>query len=524
MSIGADCLGNVIEYLDTRDWIQFSYTCKTVNDFKRAKHLMLQKKRTLVREDTVEAAAALTLCPESLFNVDLLANESSDSEFLKPLTGTVHNLRLSLCQEPDANNHTFRHLHSVHTLRLRAHSALFVPRPEDFAHLTNIHSLDISYGRAITNAMLAYLPALRELNMAYFDGPTVDDTVFKHLPNLHTLNITRCAQFTDAAFEHLGKLTSLTAGGCHDLTDAALAHTPLLRELRINGCANLTEQGIAHLTELRILIMPYCFNIKASAFDKLTELHTLDVSGCSLPGAATLRKLRNLCANRCGGLTDSTFEHLGNLRALSMNNCQNVTPGAFRHPSKLRSLSMKHCPEMDLGPDNFRNLTELRALDISGSGRFSHRVLKPLGKLVVLDISARDGYLDRDVLDSLHNLRALAIEGCTWVSDRHFAYFGNLEVLDMSRCSQRAISDKGFAHLGSVHTLDMSWCTQETITDAAFKSLKSIRTLTVPHYGAFGSVESARKTVGNPTCTIIGSGVRVFRKSWFNRWAEHYLQ
>jgi hypothetical protein len=140
---GTDCLGIVVSFLDTFDWIQFSYTCRAANSLKYVKHLMIHKKRSFLQqpESLEKALQSLTAAKGTLFNADFsrapmldyMTLRQIDDRFLAPLAGTIHTLNLTRCN-------------------------LVTDRA--YVHLTGLHALDISHCDQLTVATARNIPGL----------------------------------------------------------------------------------------------------------------------------------------------------------------------------------------------------------------------------------------------------------------------------------------------------------------------------------------------------------------------------
>jgi hypothetical protein len=117
----------IIEYCNTIDWIQLSYTCKDINNIKYEQLLMKNKKRTLKCGHVQDIA----LSKGTLFNVNFSSNQEIEDHDFSSLQGTIHTLDMSIC------------------LNIT---------DEAFVYLKGIHALDISYCIRITDKAFSYLP------------------------------------------------------------------------------------------------------------------------------------------------------------------------------------------------------------------------------------------------------------------------------------------------------------------------------------------------------------------------------
>jgi len=87
----------IIDFCDTTEWLQLSYTCKGINQFKFNRLLMCNKKRTLKRNlNEQEIEYWFRLAKGTLFNVQLNKHSYVMDEHFQFLEG-VHTLDMSYC-------------------------------------------------------------------------------------------------------------------------------------------------------------------------------------------------------------------------------------------------------------------------------------------------------------------------------------------------------------------------------------------------------------------------------------------
>jgi hypothetical protein len=267
LSLPDDCLGAIISFLNTRAWIQFSYTCKEINAFKYAQHLMIHKKRTIwvMSADKGMLLESLAKSTDTLFNVHfgmcydpvavLGPDDSIDDRFFAPLAGTIHTLSIRWC--PFVTDAAFVHLKGIHTLDM-SHCNQETITDAAFKHLKGIHTLNMSHctQHTITNKAFEHLKGIHTLDIS--GCKRVTDAAFEHLRGIHTLDMAGCRQITDRAFEHLKGIHTLSVGACTQLTDAAMAHISGVRNLAVWGCTRLTDEAFRHLAGVEVLNMNRC--------------------------------------------------------------------------------------------------------------------------------------------------------------------------------------------------------------------------------------------------------------------------
>jgi hypothetical protein len=347
-SIGRDCLGVILDYLDTHNWIQFSYTCKDINELKRAKDLMIHKKRTLLHSiaNTEAVLQSLTAATGTLFNVDfgrgvvlnphimwLSPGDQIDDRFLAPLSGTIHTLNISYCS---------------------------LVTDQAFEHLKGIHTLEMRYCTQITDTAFEHLEGIRGLNMS--NCTRITDKAFVHLKGIQHLIMNGCTQetITHRASEHLAGLHILSASGCKCVNDLFLENLRGIRVLAMSRCRNATDKGFAHLKGIHTLDMSFCHQetITDAAFEHLQGIHTLCMSHCmqhTITGEALahLKGIHTLDMSHCSQtvITDAAFEHLAGVHSLDLRGCDQLTAGALNHVRGVGYLNIMLCETIIHSPE-----------------------------------------------------------------------------------------------------------------------------------------------------------------------------
>ena len=205
---------------------------------------------------------------------------------------------------------------------------------------TQIHPLDLSKIRAtVTDAGLANLKAMTQLEELYLVGMAITDTNVEYLKELTRLQVLvlTSPNVTDSGLKHLKGLTQLEklAVANAAITDAGLEHLDRLIHLQDLNLDNtrVTDAGLDRLkalTELRGLGLAYT-PITDAGLRRLrewTKLEGLDLAGTKI--------------------TDAGLECLEKM-------------------TQLRYLSLANTHVTDLGLEHLKCLTKLHVLDLTGT-------------------------------------------------------------------------------------------------------------------------------------------------------------
>jgi hypothetical protein len=356
-----DCLGLIIDFLDTRNWLQFSYTCREINAFKYARCLMVRKMRTLIAlpsgtEHAVDDILSwMHASSQTLFNVNFSMaafcratdGHRIDERFFAPLAGTIHTLDMAWC------------IHATDAA---------------FAHLRGIHTLDMSYcsQTTITDTAFEYLKGIHTLIMNECSQKTITDKALAHVADIRVLAARGRTHFTDAAFQQLTDVRSLALGGRTNISNAAIAHMSSLRALCVPAHGCLTDDVFAGLPNLRSLVMPTCRQpgLTEALFRHLPLLQRLDVARCT-------DKL----------VTDGLFKHLPALHTLDISECHQLSDMAFVHLAGVRALFMRECSQEGITDNAFEHLCAVRDLDLAGCNQLTDASAKHLGGVRMVSVA-----------------------------------------------------------------------------------------------------------------------------------------
>jgi hypothetical protein len=295
----------VSDYLSTSDWIQFSYTCKQINDLKYLPQATKEKERT-AKLTADELQKCLKLASGTLFNVTfnewnlvrdrtisylkgsivklkILNGKFLTSKSFKYLRGTIKELEIVFCDKLENND--FKYLEKIESLRLEECKGI---NDKAFHYLKSVVSLSLirfSTG-AITDNAINCLDGTRLHSLIIINCKNFTDQAFINLKALHTLDITKCQAITDEAFVNLTQLHTLRMAYCNQkfITDKAFSYLNKLTNLDMSNCNQLTitNQAFSYLKNLKHLKMDYCKQrtITDSAFEYLAEsIESLSVYG-----------------------------------------------------------------------------------------------------------------------------------------------------------------------------------------------------------------------------------------------------
>ncbi|XP_026424767.1 putative disease resistance RPP13-like protein 1 [Papaver somniferum] len=220
------------------------------------------------------------------------------------------------------------------------------------------------------------------------------------LEPMHTLNLDRFSRNKHLRVLHLGHL----GVDCSDIlySTAKLRHLRYLNLLSINfAVATKIGESIVRFYNLQTLVLMGCIHVQdvLRRIECLKNLRYLDIS-CTdvkeLPDSVTsLGNLRRLDLNHCISLTafpssvtglqylrflDMSFtpieelpsfiSRLHNLQTLDLTNCSRLRalPEYVTSLKHLRIFNFSDCPLVKTLPKNFGALTQLRSLNLGGTG------------------------------------------------------------------------------------------------------------------------------------------------------------
>jgi Leucine-rich repeat (LRR) protein len=473
---------NVIGFLDTHDWIQLSYTCRRINQFKYVQPLMIHKRRSMRKwEHSKGILRSFRAAKGTLFNVSFRGCHFVCCHYSSPLSGTIHTLDVSnstafeemapahlttlrnLCISPRKGpleaNCTFRALTGLTALSCVESSGSL--SDATITRLRGLRALDITLNKKVTDAALAHLGNLEVLIMSQCQGGGITDAGLARLTNLHTLDISYCLQLTDAALQPLTRLRALTVKSCKQLTDAAFVNMKELRILNMTCCdqPELTDAVFEYMPNLRHLTIARCPQLTDAAFARLGRLRSLNMRSCTQPT-----------------ITDAAFAGLTELRHLSLRACQQqtITSNAFRALGKLTWLDISCCSQK-IKSVALRHTPNLRTLDISDTDHFTNTAFKELKHLTDLNLTRTSGHrISSSAFKSLGGLVKLKAHGCDHLMDNNLWGLKHLRELDVGMAWVRRTGD-GPSRLNSLTTLRAGAFWGTAIKAGALVELRELR-------------------------------------------------
>jgi Leucine-rich repeat (LRR) protein len=293
-------------------------------------------------------------------------------------------------------------------------------------------------------ANLASLPKLDVLEITSGLSLLLTDAALKSfgtLPELESLRLSQCPQFTDAGIAELAglsQLTQLDLEGCTQVTDACLAHIgkiKTLERLYLEDCTKLTNAGIAQLQTLQSLKILELKKSKVTV-ERLNELKK-EIATLERVEADPLKEIpADLQATidaieAAGGRVDRGFDELKTVKKVSFND-REITDDILIQVAKLKDLETLW----------------IQYTSIKGSG-LKH--LAGNSKLKELVLRFNDGQTDN--LDGLAELTGLKSLGCNAFTNESLANIAQLTNLTELDLDDGQFNDEGLIHLAGLKNL-----------------------------------------------------------------------
>ncbi|CAL7947492.1 unnamed protein product [Xylocopa violacea] len=258
---------------------------------------------------------------------------------------------------------------NLETLDLTS-NAIHTLGSNNFVFQKNLVALNVSSNsiRAVAKNSLQGLDSLRELNLASNNISDMDEQAFKSTSELEVLNLSdnSITSLPEGLLKNLHNIRSLilNRNSLLEIPTDNLALAPSLKhvDLSDNLIKELGRDSLPSLPSLVSLNLAYNVirNIADDAFDRVPDLLHLDLSGNNLTSVPTFALARLnilstliLSRNPLGALGAGGFRNLFELRSLELNDCTitSVHSRAFADNVNLERISM----------DGNRGLKELPA-------------------------------------------------------------------------------------------------------------------------------------------------------------------
>ena len=262
---------------------------------------------------------------------------------------------------------------------------------------SSLHTLQLLGNVALTPAMLASLPALRDVFSLCFPSPDC----WPAMGRIESLTVRPYERnfgdnpFTTAALRHLRCLKSLrlnhvfdgtiirahkiTASKGYDADDFSCLQA--IESLDVDARFLSIDDGAAcHLQKatgrkhLR-LVGPH--RLSSDGLGRLQSLEDLTLDRCDLEidEIPPLPRLKRLCVSRSLAELDTSLEAMApSLVELSLTSCACVTTASLACMANLRSLSIRYCHGIDVSQLPAlvaKSLPQLRTLTLTWEGRLS---------------------------------------------------------------------------------------------------------------------------------------------------------
>lgn len=363
--------------------------------------------------------------------------------------------------------------------------------PKFFVNISNLNTLDLSENplKKIKRATFKPLRNLKHLILNRCDLTHVFKHAFFRLEALTTLELAqnKFASNVDwtLVLRPLYRLDYLdmSRAGVAPLEIDTFDNKILLRSLVLAGNKlsglNLAITLGENLINLEFLDLSNCGlkdPLPGNAFSRATKLHTLILSGNRLSsknlGAnlAPLTRLVKLSLRGCGlnNLTTNTFKQLTNLKELDISrNPLIMNNGSLKFLSTLKSLEyldISYSCLVNISAKTFSKMSNLKTLILSGNKLHS---------------------LERGLFQKLSGLQVLEMNNCGLTSLNNiiffndFPYYPNLAELRIARNPIRIPNDGSIFpfNMSNLNRLDMSKCNLSYLPENFFMPTPNLKRL-----------------------------------------------
>lgn len=459
IDVGDDMLVHIVSFMQTEEWIQFSYTCKSIYELKSITQLMIEKEYTLSK-----SAKNYNFSNIKNLNISKGSSLIKDKDFVN--LSNIHTLNMNSLK--NITDDALRHLSSIESLNISKCSKII---GYGFKYLNHVHTLDVSfnnYNKPQDN-IFSHLKSIKHLYMN--ECGSANDKDFQYLQGLKTLKIAYCNKITDKAFEHLSCVEKVDIYGTL-VTDEALYCIPSVTSIRMCNY-RFTESGISFLTNLKCLDLHDCLGIPSNAIQNLNTLQELSISGHSNITDEAILNLTNLTTlkiTRDEKITDNAFSNLKSLISLTIQYKNNLTENAFKNLTNLTNLKLYM---VKINDNALLHCKNLKIVELSECNDITGSSFKYLNKLHTIILGIMYYVLD-DAFKGVKNVHTLMLYSKDRRTSEMFKHLKpNLKTLKFYYC----IEDILFKDLENVTDLNLQ--TTIGLAESSFKYLTSLRKLRI---------------------------------------------
>ncbi len=353
--------------------------------------------------------------------------------------------------------------------------------------------LDLSSAYRITDAGLANLEKLTDLEELRLGGLLFTDEGLSHLKELKNLKVVALTSdhVTGKGLSYLHEskgLQSLALDG-NSFNDAGLENLknwPGLRELELNlssngkGSASGVERRAVQVSERGLIVLKYLSNLR------LLHLACLTVSDAGFETLRGLKKLETLEIDQVD-INEPALASIGSLTGLCTLRMFSapIKGGGFAHLRTLQNLQELSLENNGISENDIQELgaiVNLRRLGLMNQynlgGRGMASVLRELKQLEELDLEGSSGLGNSPLVgvSALTHLRRLHL-GTTGVSFDGLRSIEKLTQLEDLDLYMSGTTDDGMAYLKNLKELRVLDLGETDVTDAGLAKLKELTKL-----------------------------------------------
>jgi len=228
----------------------------------------------------------------------------------------------------------------------------------------------------------------------------LDDIVdVNHLGNVHSLDLSSCKNITDEGIKNLGKIYKLNLSSCYNITD--VNHLRDVHTLILSSCYGITDEGIKHLD--KVFNLDLC-NTRIRNISNLGNVYNLNLRLC-----VNILDFSSLGNNHILNLSNTNIQNvnnLGNVHKLILWDCNKVSEG-ISHLGNVHTLilwGMKN----NISNDDLKYIGNVHTLDLSWCINITDEGIKYLGNVHTLNLSWCNNIKNIDMLNKVNTLNLSA--------------------------------------------------------------------------------------------------------------------